>query len=62
MGVIRVAVKTGKQALFEVMETTANARGRFMEEHKFRLPKTGTSGDKPHPVSLLTFLEKKKKG
>jgi len=62
IGVIRVAVRTGKQALFEVMETTAKARGRFMEEHKFRLPRTGTTGDKPHPVSLLSFLEKKKKG
>jgi predicted regulator of Ras-like GTPase activity (Roadblock/LC7/MglB family) len=62
MGVIRVAAKTGRQALFEVMETTADARGRFMEAHKFRMPKTASGGDKPHPVSLLSFLEKKKKG
>ena len=62
MGVIRVAAKTGRQALNEVMETTADARKRFMEEHKFRLPqKDGTPG-KPQPISLLSFLEKRKKG
>ncbi|MEW6137016.1 MAG: roadblock/LC7 domain-containing protein [Thermodesulfobacteriota bacterium] len=62
MGVIRVAAKTGRQALNEVMETTADARKRFMEEHKLRLPqKDGTPG-KPQPISLLSFLEKRKKG
>jgi predicted regulator of Ras-like GTPase activity (Roadblock/LC7/MglB family) len=64
MGVIRVAAKTGRQALHEAMETTAEARKRFMEEHKLRLPKAEAAGGggKPRPVSLLSFLEKKKKG
>jgi predicted regulator of Ras-like GTPase activity (Roadblock/LC7/MglB family) len=62
MGVIRVAAKTGRQALNEVMETTADARKRFMEEHKLRLPKADASAGKPQPISLLSFLEKKKKG
>jgi len=61
MGVIRVAAKTGRQALNEAMETTAEARKRFMEEHKMRLPRTAAGG-KAQPVSLLSFLEKKKKG
>jgi hypothetical protein len=61
MGVIRVAAKMGRHTLNEAMETTAEARKRFMEEHKLRLPKA--EGDsKPRPVSLLAFLEKKKKG
>jgi hypothetical protein len=62
MGVIRVAAKTGRQALNEVMETTADARKRFMEEHKLRLPQAEASDGKPQPISLLSFLEKKKKG
>ena len=62
MGLIRVAAKTGRQALYEIMETTADARGRFREEHKISLEKTGTAGGRPHPVSLLSFLEKKNKG
>jgi predicted regulator of Ras-like GTPase activity (Roadblock/LC7/MglB family) len=62
MGVVRVAAKTGRQALNEAMETTAEARKRFMEEHKLRLPRIAGEGGKPRPVSLLTFLEKKKKG
>lgn len=62
MGVIRVAAKTGRQALNEVMETTADARKRFMEEHKLRLPLPNASASKPQPISLLSFLEKKKKG
>lgn len=62
MGVIRVAAKTGRQALNEVMETTADARKRFMEEHKLRLPQSGAGSGKPQPISLLSFLEKKKKG
>jgi predicted regulator of Ras-like GTPase activity (Roadblock/LC7/MglB family) len=61
MGVIRVAAKTGRQALNEVMETTAAARKRFMEEHKLRLPKSDNAEGK-QPISLLSFLEKKKKG
>jgi predicted regulator of Ras-like GTPase activity (Roadblock/LC7/MglB family) len=62
MGVIRVAAKTGRQALNEVMETTADARKRFMEEHKLRLPQADAAAGKPQPISLLSFLEKKKKG
>jgi len=62
MGVIRVAAKTGRQALNEVMETTADARKRFMEEHKLRLPQSAGGATKPEPISLLSFLEKKKKG
>lgn len=62
MGVIRVAAKTGRQALNEVMETTADARKRFMEEHKLRLPKSGQPAGDKRTVSLLSFLEKKKKG
>jgi predicted regulator of Ras-like GTPase activity (Roadblock/LC7/MglB family) len=62
MGVVRVAAKTGRQALHEAMETTAEARKRFMEEHKLRLPKTSAAGGKSRPVSLLSLLEKKRKG
>ncbi len=62
MGVIRVAARTGRQALNEVMETTADARKRFMEEHKLRLPKSARSPEEKGTVSLLSFLEKKKKG
>ena len=62
MGVIRVAARTGRQALNEVMETTADARKRFMEEHKLRLPKSAKSAAEKGTVSLLSFLEKKKKG
>ena len=62
MGVIRVAARTGRQALNEVMETTADARKRFMEEHKLRLPKTAQGAGDKRTVSLLSFLEKKKKG
>ncbi len=62
MGVIRVAARTGRQALTEAMETTAEARKRFMEEHKLRLPKLSSEGGKQKSVSLLSFLEKKKKG
>jgi len=62
MGVIRMAAKAGRQALNEAMETSAEARKRFMEEHKFRLPKTGSAGGAQQPLSLLSFLEKKKKG
>lgn len=61
MGVIRIAAKTGRLALNDVMESTAQARKNFMEQHKFRLPKTAASGGNPQPVSLLSFLEKKKK-
>jgi predicted regulator of Ras-like GTPase activity (Roadblock/LC7/MglB family) len=61
MGVIRVAAKTGRQALTEAMETTAEARKRFMEEHKLRLPKLTNDGSKPKSISLLNFLEQKKK-
>ncbi|MFH0825667.1 MAG: roadblock/LC7 domain-containing protein [Pseudomonadota bacterium] len=61
MGVVRVAAKTGRQALSEVMETTAEARKRFMEEHKLRLPKADEGDEKSKSVSLLSFLEKKKK-
>jgi predicted regulator of Ras-like GTPase activity (Roadblock/LC7/MglB family) len=61
MGVVRVAAKTGRLALNEVMETTAQARKSFMEQHKFRLPKTAEGGENPQPVSLLSFLEKKNK-
>ena len=60
MGVIRMAARTGRQALNEVMETTADARKRFMEGHKLRLPSAQT-GDQ-QPISLLSFLEQKKKG
>lgn len=62
MGVIRVAAKTGRQALNEAMETSAEARKRFMEEHKMRLPRQAAPGAKSQPLSLLSFLEKKKKG
>jgi predicted regulator of Ras-like GTPase activity (Roadblock/LC7/MglB family) len=62
MGVIRVAARTGRQALTEAMETTAEARKRFMEEHKLRLPKLSAEGGRLKSVSLLSFLEKKKKG
>jgi predicted regulator of Ras-like GTPase activity (Roadblock/LC7/MglB family) len=62
MGVIRVAAKTGRQALNEAMETSAEARKRFMEEHKMRLPRSAAPGGKSQPLSLLSFLEKKKKG
>lgn len=62
MGVIRVAARTGRQALNEVMETTADARKRFMEEHKLRLPKSAQAAGEKGTVSLLSFLEKKKKG
>lgn len=62
MGVIRVAAKTGRQALNEAMETSAEARKRFMEEHKMRLPRSAVPGGKSQPLSLLSFLEKKKKG
>jgi len=62
MGVIRVAAKTERQALNEAIETTAEARKRFMEEHKLRLPRVPGDSGKSRPVSLLTFLEKKKKG
>ncbi len=62
MGVIRVAAKTGRQALNEAMETSADARKRFMEEHKMRLPRAAAPGGKSQPLSLLSFLEKKKKG
>lgn len=61
MGVIRVAAKTGREALKEVMETTAEARKRFMEEHKLRMPSSESSGGNK-PISLLSFLEKKKRG
>lgn len=62
MGVIRVAAKTGRQALNEAMETSAEARKRFMEEHKMRLPRSAGPAGKAQPLSLLSFLEKKKKG
>jgi hypothetical protein len=62
MGVIRVAARTGRQALNEVMETTADARKRFMEEHKLRLPRSAQQTEEKGTVSLLSFLEKKKKG
>lgn len=62
MGVMRMAAKTGRQALNEAMESTAEARKRFMAEHKIRLPKTAAGDEKIAPVSLLSFLEKKKKG
>ncbi len=62
IGVVRVAASTGRQALAEAMETTAEARRRFMEEHKFRLPKAAEGGEMGQPLSLLSFLEKKKKG
>ncbi len=62
MGVIRVAAKTGRQALNGAMETSAEARKRFMEEHNMRLPKDPGDGGKSRPISLLSFLEKKKKG
>jgi predicted regulator of Ras-like GTPase activity (Roadblock/LC7/MglB family) len=62
MGVIRVAAKASRQALNEVMENSAEARKRFMEKHKMRLPKAISDADASEPISLLSFLEKKKKG
>lgn len=62
VGVIRVAATHGKAALTEAMESTAEARKRFMEQHKLRLPKPETSGGETQPVSLLSLLERKKKG
>ena len=62
LGVIRLAAKTGRQALNEAMETSAEARKRFMEQHKLSMPKASGEGDRPRPISLLSFLEKKKRG
>lgn len=62
MGVVRVAANTGRQVLTEAMETSAEARRRFMERHKVRLPSVPGSEDKFQGGSLLSFLEKKKKG
>lgn len=62
MGVIRVAAKTSRQALNEAMENSAEARRRFMEQHKMRLPKAVSETGTTRPISLLSFLEKKKKG
>ncbi len=41
--------------------TTAEARKRFMEEHKLRLPRIPAEPGKPRPVSLLTLLERKER-
>jgi hypothetical protein len=44
------------------METSAEARKKFMERHKISLPKIPGSDDPTQTISLLSFLEKKKKG
>ena len=62
MGVIRLTANTGRQILTEAMETSAEARKKFMEKHKISLPKTPGGEDTTQTVSLLSFLEKKKKG
>lgn len=62
MGVVRVTANTGRHTLTEAMETSAEARRRFMEKHKVRLPSLPGHEDKSQPVNLLSFLEKKKKG
>lgn len=61
MGVIRMAAKNGRHVLSEAMETTAEARKRFMEEHKLRMPRTTSPDGKQKALSLLSFLEQKKK-
>jgi predicted regulator of Ras-like GTPase activity (Roadblock/LC7/MglB family) len=62
MGVVRLTANTGRQVLTEAMETSAEARKKFMERHKISLPKTPGSEDPTQTISLLSFLEKKKKG
>jgi hypothetical protein len=62
LGVIRLAAKTGRQALNEAMETSAEARKRFMEQHKLSMNEASGGDDRPRPISLLSFLEKKKRG
>lgn len=62
LGVIRVSAKTGMEKLAEDMEATADLRKTFMEEHKVSLPTRSVETDGARPVSLLSLLEKKKKG
>jgi predicted regulator of Ras-like GTPase activity (Roadblock/LC7/MglB family) len=59
LGVIRLEAKRGIQALNEIMETTAEARDRFMQAHKFRKPKLEGDNKAAAPVSLLDYLQKK---
>jgi predicted regulator of Ras-like GTPase activity (Roadblock/LC7/MglB family) len=58
LGLVRLEAKRGIETLNQIMETTVEARERFMEAHKFRKPKT-EEGGQAAPVSLLAYLQKK---